>query len=282
MRLFERVENLLLAAIDGMYALLPRPHPGAEQLRSCRIISHRGEHDNRRVFENTLAAFDAAVAQGVWGIEFDLRWTRDLEPVVAHDPDLRRVFGRRLRVGDATLPRLNKECPQVPTLAEVVGRYGGKVHLMMEVKAEPYPDRDRQNRVLGKLFAALKPGRDFHLLSLAPEMFRLIDFAPPAAFVPVARLNFARLSRLAVQKGYGGVAGHYARVGDRTIRRLHATGQKVGTGYPRARNCLFREILRGVDWIFCNHAGEAQRLIRRLQAPADPSGGRPFCGSSTK
>ena len=282
MRLFERVENLLLAAIDGMYALLPQPHPGVERLRGCQIISHRGEHDNRRVFENTLAAFDAAVAQGVWGIEFDLRWTRDLEPVVVHDPDLRRVFGRSLRVGDGTLPCLKKECPQVPTLAEVVGRYGGKVHLMMEVKAEPYPDRDRRNRLLGDLFAALKPVRDFHLLSLAPEMFRLIDFAPPATFVPVARLNFARLSRLAVQKGYGGVAGHYALVGDRAIRRLHAAGQKVGTGYPRARNCLFRETRRGVDWIFCNHAGEVQRRIRRLQAPADPSGGRPFCGSSTK
>jgi glycerophosphoryl diester phosphodiesterase len=282
MRLLERVENLLLAAIDGIYALLPRPHPGAEQLRSCRIISHRGEHDNRLVFENTLAAFDAAVAQGVWGIEFDLRWTRDQEPVVVHDPDLRRVFGRRLRVGDATLPCLNKECPQVPTLAEVVGRYGGKVHLMMEIKAEPYPDRDRRNRLLSEVFAALKPGRDFHLLSLDPEMFRLIDFAPPAAFVPVARLNVARLSRLAVQKGYGGVAGHYALVGDRTLRRLHAAGRKVGTGYPRARNCLFREALREVDWIFCNHAGEAQRLMRRLQAPADPSGGRPFWGSSTK
>ena len=265
MRLFERVENLLLAAIDGMYALLPQPHPGVERLRGCQIISHRGEHDNRRVFENTLAAFDAAVAQGVWGIEFDLRWTRDLEPVVVHDPDLRRVFGRNLRAGDVTLPCLRKECPQVPTLAEVVGRYGGKVHLMMEIKAEPYPDRDRRNRLLGDLFAALKPGRDFHLLSLDPEMFRLIDFAPPAAFVPVARLNFARLSRLAVQKGYGGVAGHYALVGDSSIQRLHAAGQKVGTGYPRSRNCLFREIHRGVDWIFSNHAGEVQRLIRRLQ-----------------
>ena len=184
MRLFERVENLLLAAIDGMYALLPQPHPGVERLRGCQIISHRGEHDNRRVFENTLAAFDAAVAQGVWGIEFDLRWTRDLEPVVVHDPDLRRVFGRNLRVGDVALPCLRKEGPQVPTLAEVVGRYGGKVHLMMEIKAEPYPDRDRRNRLLGDLFAALKPGRDFHLLSLDPEMFRPIDFAPPAAFVP--------------------------------------------------------------------------------------------------
>jgi glycerophosphoryl diester phosphodiesterase len=282
MSLFERAENLLLPMIDGIYSRLHQPHPGIERLRSCRIISHRGEHDNRLVFENTLAAFDAAVAQGVWGIEFDLRWTRDLEPVVVHDADLRRVFGRDLRVGGCTLRDLKRHCPHVPTLAEVVGRYGGKAHLMMEIKAESYPDRDRQNRELGEVFAALRPGRDFHLLSLAPEMFRLIDFAPPAGFVPVARLNFPDLSRLAMQEGYGGVAGHYALVGGSAIRRLHAAGQKVGTGYPRARNCLFREIQRGVDWIFCNHAGEVQQLIRRLQAPADEAVGCRCLGSSTK
>jgi len=269
MRLFDRVENLLLQTIDGIYARFPQPHPSLERLQSCRVISHRGEHDNRRVFENTLAAFDGAVAQGVWGIEFDLRWTRDLEPVVIHDPDLRRLSGRDLRVGGGTLGDLKKQCPQVPTLAEVVGRYGGKVHLMMEIKAEPYPDRERQNRVLADVFAALRPGRDFHLLSLVPEMFRLMRFAPAATFVPVARLNVANFSRLAMQEGYGGVAGHYALVGDSTIGRLHAAGKKVGTGYPRSRSCLFREIHRGVDWIFSNHAGKVQRLIRRFQPPVD-------------
>jgi glycerophosphoryl diester phosphodiesterase len=266
MRLFDRVEKLLLPMIDGLYGRLPQRDPGVDRLQNCRIVSHRGEHDNQRVFENTLAAFDAAVAQGVWGIEFDLRWTRELEPVVVHDADLRRVFGRDLRVGDCRLHDLKRACPHLPTLAEVVGRYGGKAHLMMELKAEPYPNRDRQNQVLGEVFAALRPGRDFHLLSLAPEMFGWITFAPATAFVPVARLNFPYLCRLATQEGYGGVAGHYALVTGAAIQRLHGAGQKVGTGYPRSRNCLFREIHRGVDWIFSNHAGEVQRLIRRLQA----------------
>jgi glycerophosphoryl diester phosphodiesterase len=278
----DRLERRLLWLMDWIYSRRPRPYPGIERFQSCRVISHRGEHDNRRVFENTLAAFDAAASQGVWGIEFDLRWTRDLEPVVVHDTDLRRVFGRDLRVGSCALHDLKNHCPQVPTLAEVVRRYGGKVHLMVEIKAEAYPDRDRQNRVLGEVFAALRPGRDFHLLSLAPGMFRLITFAPATAFVPVARLNFPDLSRLAIQEGYGGVAGHYALVGGSAIRRHHAAGQKVGTGYPRARNCLFREIQRGVDWIFCNHAGEVQRLIHRLQTPAGEAGDRGFWGSSTQ
>jgi glycerophosphoryl diester phosphodiesterase len=265
MSLFDRAESLLLPFIDWIHAQLPPAGPDPRRLRSCRIISHRGEHDNLRVFENTLSAFDAAVEQGVWGIEFDLRWTQDLEAVVLHDPDLRRVFGQSQKVGDSRLQDLRRQCPQVPTLAEVIDRYGGKVHLMVEVKQEPYADPGRQNRILGDLFAALRPGEDFHLLSLAPKMFRLTPFAPPSACVPVARLNFPQLSRLALREGYGGIAGHFMVVGGGAVRRHHAAGQQVGTGYPRSLRVLVRELNRGVDWIFSNHAGEIQRLIRRLQ-----------------
>ncbi|MGE5258401.1 MAG: glycerophosphodiester phosphodiesterase [Hyphomicrobiales bacterium] len=261
---FERAENLLLSLIDQIYARLPRPNPGIERLKDCRIISHRGEHDGRRVFENTLAAFDAAVDHGVWGIEFDIRWTRDLEPVVTHDPDLGRVFGRSLRVGDSRLHELRRQCPHVPTLAEVIGRFGGRVHLMAEIKPEPYPDLVRQNRILADLFAGLCPGRDFHLLALSPETFQLTPFAPPSAFLPVALVNVSEFSRIALQRGYAGIAGHYMMMQTRVIERHHAAGQKAGTGYIGSRNALWREINRGVDWIFSNHAAEVQALLMRL------------------
>jgi glycerophosphoryl diester phosphodiesterase len=156
----------------------------------------------------------------------------------------------------------------MPTLAEVVDRYGGKVHVMLEVKREPYPDPAGQNRVLHELFSRLRPVADFHLLALAPELFQLIPFAPPSACVPVARLNFPQLSRIALRAGYGGIAGHYMVVGDGAVRRHHAAGQQVGTGYPRSLRVLVRELNRGVDWIFSNHAGEVRRLIRKLQLSA--------------
>jgi glycerophosphoryl diester phosphodiesterase len=264
----DRLENRLLPMIDWIYALLPRPLPSPDQLRSCRLVSHRGEHDNLEIFENTLAAFDAAVERGVWGVEFDIRWTRDLEPVVIHDRDLRRVFKLPLVISEYTLAGLRQACPHVPTLAEMIGRYGGKVHLMVEVKQEPYPEPQRQNRILGELFSALQPGRDFHLLGLSPAVFRLTTFAAPVAFLPVARLNVLQFSRLALGRGFAGVAGHYALLGSAAIRRHHSAGQKVGTGYIGSQNALFREIGRGVDWIFSNRAGAMQGLVRRAQFSA--------------
>ena len=265
MSFFDRVENRLLHWIDQIFERLPRAVPDMARLAGCRVVSHRGEYDGRLVLENTLAAFDAAAALGVWGIECDLRWTRDLVPVVTHDADLRRVFGLDRTVSACTLQDLQRDCPGLPTLAEVIGRYGGKTHLMVEVKQERYPDAHRQNRILRELFEGLTPGADFHLLSLTPDMFRLTPFAPPAACIPVARLNLPRLSRLALRNGYGGVAGHYALVGDAVIRRQHAAGQGVGTGYPCSLRVLAREVNRQVDWIFTNHAGDVQGWIHRLQ-----------------
>ena len=86
------IENAFFRSADALFRHYPQPHPTAERLAGCRIISHRGEHDNRQIIENTMPAFRAAVAGGVWGIEFDVRWTRDLRPVVIHDPDARRLF----------------------------------------------------------------------------------------------------------------------------------------------------------------------------------------------
>jgi hypothetical protein len=45
---------------------------------------------------------------------------------VVHDADLRRVFGLELQVSDCTLQDLKRQCPHVPTLAVVVGRFGGE------------------------------------------------------------------------------------------------------------------------------------------------------------
>jgi glycerophosphoryl diester phosphodiesterase len=245
---------------DHIFAALPQPLPEKKRLQSSKIVSHRGERDKGQVRENTIPAFDKAGESGVWGIEFDLRWTKDLEPVVCHDPDLLRVFKLDLEIRKVTLKELKSACPLVPSLAEIIERYGKKLHLMVEIKEEPYPDPAFQNHVLADLFSQLVPQRDFHVLSLKPEMLGLIRFAPKSSFLPVAQLNIACLSRLAVQGGYAGILGHYLFLTKRILTKHHSFHQKVGTGYISSRNCLFREINRGVDWIFTNEAAMIQSM----------------------
>jgi glycerophosphoryl diester phosphodiesterase len=62
------------------------------------IVAHRGS--SAHAPENTLAAFELAVAGGAEGIEFDVRLTRDREAVVIHDADLKRTgFGEGIVSG---------------------------------------------------------------------------------------------------------------------------------------------------------------------------------------
>ena len=131
--LFDLTERVSQVVVDALFALWPRSKPGEAALRRCRIISHRGEHDNVTVFENTLPAFDIARDHGVWGSECDSRWTKDLVPVVYHDADLRRLFGDSLMIGQTRFHRLRKSFPQIPSLSEVLTRYGKTLHLMVEM-----------------------------------------------------------------------------------------------------------------------------------------------------
>lgn len=259
-----KLEKPLLWLADTFYSLWPQPFPGREALQQCKIVSHRGQCDNRDVFENTMKAFELALASGVWGIEFDIRWTKDLEPVVIHDPDLVRVFGKSIRVVEASFVDLRKNCPEIPTLEEVIQRFGKKLHLMVEIKEEIYPDPVRQNQILKDCFAGIEPQSDYHLLSLSEKMFDVIDFVSPSVFLPVSQLNYKHFSQMAVNRSFSGLAGHYLFLSTEYLNRHHGLNQKIGTGYASSRNCLFREINRGVDWVFSNNAADLQEILNKL------------------
>jgi glycerophosphoryl diester phosphodiesterase len=262
-RLEEKVEGVFHRLVDAVYRRWPCPPPPPHLLKSCRIISHRGEHDNHCRVENTLPAFDAALSAGVWGIELDVRWTRDLVPVVSHDPDTRRLFNEDAWIGHLTLDTIQKKFPRIPTLSEVIGRYGGRLHLMMEIKREPYPKPSVQSRRMQNQLKNLAPGEDFHLMGLHPDIFGYFGFLPARAFVPIARIRIDRVSRLAAAHRWGGVAGHYLLATDGLVARHHGLGQGVGTGFTNSRRCLFREAARGVDWIFSNRAAAMQAICKQ-------------------
>ena len=265
----DTIQTGLMRSVDVAYALRPRNRPSIELLQRCKLIAHRGEHNGRSIYENTIAAFDQAVDAGVWGVEFDIRWTRDLHPVVIHDPDLLRVFGLNLRVADVTLEELRRQGPLVPTLAEVIDRFGHRLHLMVELKHDDHPQPTRQNKLLAQLLEPLAAGEDYHLLSLMPGMFDLVTFAPRTTCFPIAQTQVSAFSRLAGDNGFGGLFGHYTLINDALLKQHHQNDQKIGTGYIGSRNCLFREVQRGVDYLFSNCAARMQKIVDQLVSATD-------------
>jgi glycerophosphoryl diester phosphodiesterase len=70
------------------------------------VIGHRGA--SGELPENTLPAFERAVAQGAVVLESDVHATRDGALVLIHDDDLERTTDGRGRVSDHTLDELQR------------------------------------------------------------------------------------------------------------------------------------------------------------------------------
>ncbi|MDP4537604.1 glycerophosphodiester phosphodiesterase [Alkalimonas collagenimarina] len=223
-----------------------------------KLIAHRGAHQpgthekvaKDPLLENTLAAFDRCVTHGLWGIELDVRLTRDNEPVVHHDPACGRVFQRPdLVIAETTFDTLRRELPQIPHLYEVIERYGQRLHLMLELK-ESWRERNKQPLQLQKVLAPLEPEVDYHLLSLEPDHLEGYRFLPTSALVDVALTNTKDIIRQNIALGHGAVAGSFALLTTPLVKQLQQAGKAIGTGQINHPDIMNREAARGVDWIF--------------------------------
>ena len=104
----ELFQNAAMKAADWIVAGIPQPVPDQVALGNCKIISHRGEHDNTSTIENTLTAFEIARTNGIMSSVFEVKVAKE---VVLHgmNADLIRleeeayadneVKGKDLRVG---------------------------------------------------------------------------------------------------------------------------------------------------------------------------------------
>jgi glycerophosphoryl diester phosphodiesterase len=103
-----------------------------------RVIAHRG--GPKYAPENTLAAFQHAIAVGATMLECDVHLTRDGEVVVIHDETLERTTNGEGWVMDKTLAELRaldagngERVPTLKELVELAKRTGAE--LLVEVKS---------------------------------------------------------------------------------------------------------------------------------------------------
>jgi glycerophosphoryl diester phosphodiesterase len=100
-------------------------------MREPLIIGHRGA--SAVAPENSIAAFEAAIAANADGIEFDVRVSRDAVPVVIHDDTLYRTHRLRKRVAELTGHELNElGVPSLRDLFELMSQ--NNLILCLEIK----------------------------------------------------------------------------------------------------------------------------------------------------
>ena len=138
---------ILLAAVilfcTWLFLISPGDDAGMEKFKNKKY-AHRGLHGrvgyDEYAAENSLTAFARAKEHG-YGIELDLRMSKDGEIVVIHDGDLERVTGVKGKVAELTLDEIKSNTligttDTVPTLREVLELIDGAIPLLFEIKEE--------------------------------------------------------------------------------------------------------------------------------------------------
>lgn len=152
------------------------PHP-------LWIVGHRGAP--RKARENTIESFDFAESLGADAIEFDLQQTRDGELVVFHDEripigtDLRPV--REMIALDVLSLRLDSPFGEyrIPTLGQVLHRYGPSMRYLIEVKTTPGTNRPLAARRVADAVAGYGLARRCVAASFDAELLRKLREREP-------------------------------------------------------------------------------------------------------
>ena len=137
---------LVIITCTWLFFIAPGDDSGMEKFKNKKY-AHRGLHGtvggyDKPAAENSLTAFARAKEHG-FGIELDVRATKDGEIVVFHDGTLERMTGREGKVSDFTLDELKAlkllgTEDTIPTLKEVLSLIDGAIPLLVELKEEGF------------------------------------------------------------------------------------------------------------------------------------------------
>lgn len=257
------------------------------------VFGHRG--GSRLAPENTVAAFDRAVAEGVDGLELDVRLSRDGEVVVCHDArvdrisdvagaiadltaaDLARIdAGYRFTAADGTHPFRGVGIG-VPTLRQVLGRYPA-CPVIVEMKddspamAEAAVGVVREAGALGRVcLGSFSSGVLRRTRRLAPgtassgsrdEVLRAIFWSRLGWLSP-----FRRYDALQVPEGRGGL--HV--VTPRFVRAAHCAGVPVQVWIVDGADDIRRLLDWGVDAVITDRPDVAVKTVAEWIAGRRPT-----------
>ncbi len=252
-----------------------------------KVIAHRGY--SAIAPENTLAAFQAAIAAGADAIEFDVRLTRDGQPVIMHDATVDRTTNGRGAVAALTLaqiralsanrrfaPRFAGE--RVPTLDEVLALARGRVMALAELKD---PDRTRLPRLLAD--ALVRHDMAQRTLVISFHAASLRRFRKEAPGVPIGRLAlpYAPPGRRALQVHADAALGFFGALDRRTVRTAQAAGLEVYGWTVNDPLALARIAGLGVDGIISDDVAAARAAVTRASGLPPRPRARPRSSSGS-
>lgn len=234
------------------------------------VISHRTNMGTMP--ENTLAGIDAALRDGVDGVEIDVHATADGYVVLLHDDSLARTTGDPRDVSRVTLAELRTVRVQpihdhptpepVPTLDEVLARIAGRCLLAIEVKQS-----DIENAVARAVRAAaaaawcwiwaFDPAVAAAHRRVLPEVPVALNSGPGAP----ERYGYPSAVEYAAGAELAAVSLHHSLIDPSTVEAAHARGLRIFTWTVDEPGDIERVAAAGVDGICGNFPPRIRSVV---------------------
>ncbi|MEM6642722.1 MAG: glycerophosphodiester phosphodiesterase family protein [Bacteroidota bacterium] len=259
------------------------------------IIAHKGA--SGLAPENTMAAFEKALALSVDQIELDVRHTKDEEIIVFHDQRLDRIardtLGNKITgdVHDFTLAQIKQfdvgswfdsqfKDERIPTLKEVLDFVDGRCEVLIEIKHMDHPHYHDFAEKLVEVVLQEKNGEDWILLqSYEPRYLDEVhdldpliqtkalivgeDSAPLLAFYIETRIHMGRAKESNRTKA---INPHWETLSPRRIFQMHAKGYEVYAYPVNERADMIKMLNAGADGIITDYPDRALKLRAELKA----------------
>jgi glycerophosphoryl diester phosphodiesterase len=218
------------------------------------VIAHRGASWEER--ENTLPAFERAIAMGADFVELDVQASADGALVVFHDTDLDRLTPLRGPLRRRPLVELREV--GIPTLEEALELCRGRVGVMAELKS---PRLYRRHDLVGRTVALL--GLSDVALSFERRAVQEAKRLRPRLRV-VQHVGYGTSIRVAATYAWG-VGFHDPRATRRGIAKAAALGLKTTVYTVNDPDRMRQLAALGVNGIFSDRPDLLRETLTRLR-----------------
>jgi glycerophosphoryl diester phosphodiesterase len=212
------------------------------------LLGHRGAR--LAASENTIEAFELALAHGCDGFEFDVRQTRDSRAVICHDPKWLGKIVKRSTYQDLCLKT------SLPLLDEVFARFAGRAYLDIELKT---PGLEQQ---VASVLARHSGFEKLIVSSFLPEVLHAMCRALPdvkLGYIADKSSHLARWKALPCKV----VIAHFKLTTPKLIEQVHAAGKKIFVWTVNQREEMPRFASMGVDGLISDDTELLGRVFRR-------------------
>jgi|ERR1700733_3318376 glycerophosphoryl diester phosphodiesterase len=210
------------------------------------LLGHRGARGEDFIPENTLGAFDFALAAGCDGFEFDVRLSADGQAVICHDANTRGID-----VGQGSARQLS-----LPLLSDVLARYQGTAFLDIELKVTGL------ETITADLLRGFPPARGFVVSSFSPQVLEDLhglDTTIPLGLICETKAEVSLWPQVPVEY----VIPHYTLLDRELVDRMKSADKKILVWTVNLSGDMKRFSQWGVNGIISDHPEQLILALNR-------------------